>query len=51
MKTSTLNKIAVAAVVVTVFSMASGTLAALSLESKPTTNCTAVRNCNHGRPY
>ncbi|MEO1374456.1 MAG: hypothetical protein AAFW70_09110 [Cyanobacteria bacterium J06635_10] len=51
MKISTENKIAVVAVAITVLSMASGTLAALSLEGKATTNCTAVRNCNHGRPY
>lgn len=51
MRTSTQNKIVIIALLVVNFAMASGTLAALSLESKPTTNCTAVRNCNYGRPY
>lgn len=51
MLTSTKNKIAVAALLIVNFAMASGVVASLSLESKPTTNCTAVGNCNHGRPY
>ena len=51
MLTSTKNKIAVAALLVVNFAMASGTLAALSLEDKATTNCTAAGNCNHGKPY
>ena len=51
MLTSTKNKIALTAVLIINFAMTSGVLASLSLESKATTNCTAVGNCNHGRPY
>lgn len=51
MRISTQNKIAVAALLIVNFAMASGVAASLSLEAKPTTNCTAAGNCNHGRPY
>lgn len=51
MLTSTKNKIAVAALLIVNFAMASGVVASLSLEGKATTNCTAAGNCNHGRPY
>ncbi|MEO1432333.1 MAG: hypothetical protein AAFS12_17720 [Cyanobacteria bacterium J06632_19] len=51
MRISTQNKIALVAVLVVNFAMASGVVASLSLEGKATTNCTAAGNCNHGRHY
>lgn len=51
MRISTENKIALVALLIVNFAIASGTLAALSLGTKPTTNCTAVGNCNYGKPH